>query len=58
MESAFMNKEAMPTEIDLKEKLGSTYTIWNDLKIYLNGNLKNPSGEWKYPGKSTVGAFE
>ena len=58
MESAFMKKEAMPTEIDLKEKLGLTYTTWNELKIYLNDNLKNPSEEWNYPGKSTVGAFE
>lgn len=57
MESAFMNKRAMPTEIELKEKLGSTYIIWNELKIYLNDNLKNPSEEWNYPGKKYGWSF-
>jgi hypothetical protein len=57
MESIFMNKSDRPTEQDLVDKLGSTYLLWSDLKSYLNDTLKNPSGEWNYPGKKYGWSF-
>lgn len=57
MESIFMNKSIQPTEQDLVDKLGTTFSIWSDLKSYLNDTLKNPAEEWNYPGKKYGWSF-
>ncbi len=57
MESFFMNKSEQPTEQDLVDKLGTTFSIWSELKSYLNDTLKNPVEEWNYPGKKYGWSF-
>lgn len=57
MESIFMNKSIQPTEQDLADKLGSTFSVWSELKSYLNDTLKTPAEEWNYPGKKYGWSF-
>lgn len=57
MESVFMNKSEQPSEQDLAEKLGSTFSVWSDLKSHLNDTLKDPSEEWNFPGKKYGWSF-
>lgn len=57
MESIFMDKATQPTNQNLIEKLGSTYSFWSDLKSYLNETLKDPSEEWNFPGKKYGWSF-
>jgi hypothetical protein len=57
MESIFMDKATQPTNQNLIENLGSTYSFWSDLKSYLNDTLINPSEEWNYPGKKYGWSF-
>ncbi len=52
MQSIFTDKEAVPGERDLAEKLGPTFSLWNKIRDYLNDFLKEPSGEWNYSGKN------
>ena len=52
-----MNKAAMPTYQELKEKLDTTFIIWNKLKSYLNENLNAPVEEWNSPGKKYGWSF-
>lgn len=57
MESIFMNKSIQPTEKNLVDKLGTTFSIWSDLKSNLNDTLKNPAKEWNCPGKKYGWSF-
>lgn len=57
MESIFMDKAVIPTEDDLKEKLGKTYAYWQKLKSYLFDSLKDPSEAWNFPGKKYSWSF-
>ena len=57
MESIFMDKAKMPTDQDLEKNLGSTFSIWNELKSYLINHLKEPSEEWNFPGKKYGWSF-
>jgi hypothetical protein len=57
MESIFMDKAVQPTESDLKEKLGSTYPLWSELKNWTFDYLKNTADEWSFPGKKYGWSF-
>jgi hypothetical protein len=57
MESIFMDKSIKPTNQDLMDKLGPTFSLWSDLKKYLNETLKDPSEEWNFPGKKYGWSF-
>ena len=57
MESIFMDKGTQPTNQDLIDNLGSTFSLWSDLKSYLNDSLINPSEEWNFPGKKYGWSF-
>ena len=57
MESIFMEKAAMPNDQNLKDKLGSTFSIWNEIKSYLNISLPSPAEEWNFPGKKYGWSF-
>ncbi len=57
MESVFMDKAKMPTENDLKEKLRTGFSTWNELKAYLHDTLIQPGEEWNYPGKKYGWSF-
>lgn len=57
MESIFMDKSIQPTEKNLVDKLGATFSFWLDLKAYLNDTLKNPAEEWNFPGKKYGWSF-
>ena len=52
-----MNKATQPANQNLIEKLGSTYSIWSDLNLYLNETLKDPSEEWNFPRKKYGWSF-
>lgn len=51
MESIFTDKTFVPSETDLKAKLGVVYPLWSDLKSWTFNHLRNPNEEWKFPGK-------
>lgn len=57
MESAFMDKSHQPTQEELKNTLGNSYSIWEGLRTYLNEILKVPGEEWNFPGKKYGWSF-
>lgn len=52
-----MDKSIKPTDQNLLDKLGFTFSFRSDLKKYLNETLKNQSEEWNYPGKKYGWSF-
>ena len=52
-----MDKAVKPVESELKETLGASFLLWNQLKNHLNAFLDNPSEEWNYPGKKYGWSF-
>lgn len=57
MESIFMNKSTKPTGQELKDKLGATFSLWSNLREFLNQTLIAPSEEWNFPGKKYGWSF-
>lgn len=51
--SIFDDKLTPPTEASLKQALGNSFTIWNDLKKVLAANYPPVSFEWGFTSKST-----
>ncbi len=52
-----MDKSIKPTNQDLMDKLGQTFSLWSDLKKYLKETLKDPAEEWNFPGKKYGWSF-
>jgi hypothetical protein len=57
MESVFMDKSNRPKDLDLKDKLGTTFLLWSNLAESLHETLVAPSGEWNFPGKKYGWSF-
>ena len=51
--SVFDDKLTPPTEASLKQALGESFAIWNELKKVLAANYPPVSFEWGFTSKST-----
>ena len=51
--SVFDDKLTPPTEASLKQALGKSFAIWNELKKVLAANYPPVSFEWGFTSKST-----
>lgn len=48
--SIFQDKAIMPTDIDLADKLGSTYNLWNQIRDFVFEKYPKAIAEWNYSG--------
>lgn len=55
--SIFQDKTIKPSDIDIAEKLGSTYKLWIQLQDFVLSKYPNGSSEWNYPGKKYGWSF-
>lgn len=55
--SVFTNKENIPSFSDLKENLGNTFILWNQIKDYVLEKYPMAKQEWNFPGKSFGWSF-
>lgn len=55
--SAFMDKELIPTEEDVIDKLGSNYSEWAAICESVRSKYPNPKEEWNFPGKKYGWSF-
>jgi hypothetical protein len=49
----FNDKSKQPSEDELKAKLGSTFTFWNDLKKLIASKFAPVNEEWGFTSKKT-----
>jgi len=47
----FTEKGLMPTDQDLIENLGTTYTLWHQIQGFVLDQYAKGLKEWNYPGK-------
>lgn len=55
--SIFTDKSIIPTNDDLKEKLGDTYSIWMDIYYMVYNFYPKGKEDWNYPGKKYGWSF-
>lgn len=55
--SIFSNKELIPGDRDLSEKLGKTCDLWNSIRDYVQEKAPDSVEEWKYSGKKFGWSF-
>lgn len=48
--SIFQDKETIPQESDLVEKLGESYSWWSEISDYVMVKCPLCKGEWNFPG--------
>ena len=51
MKSVFTDKTITPTDTELQEALGHTYSIWQDIEQYTLGLNTGFTTEWKHSGE-------
>jgi len=51
--SAFDDKSHPPDDKKLADVLGSTFILWNELKVWVNERFGPVSAEWGFASKST-----
>ncbi len=49
--SIFLEKEVIPSEVELAEKLGSAYKLWLDIYDFVLDKYPNGVPDWNFPGK-------
>ena len=49
--SIFSDKATIPTDQDLLENLGATYTLWHQIQDFVLDQYPEGIKEWNYPGK-------
>lgn len=50
--SIFDNKEIQPDLKQLKQAIGNTYEVWNEIKKFVLAQYPNATEEWNYSGKN------
>ncbi len=55
--SIFFDKEVIPSEIELAEKLGSAYDLWKQIYDFVLGKYPNGVPDWNFPGKKYGWSF-
>ncbi len=50
MKSVFMDQTLSPTTVQLKEALGSTYPLWEEISSYTLNMTKGLVEDWKFSG--------
>ena len=55
--SIFSNKELIPGDQALSEKLGKTCDLWNSIRDYVQKKAPDSVEEWKYSGKKFGWSF-
>jgi hypothetical protein len=55
--SVFQDKEIIPTDKDLADKLGAVYDLWIQLRDYVIERKPDCIKEWNYPGKKYGWSF-
>lgn len=55
--SIFSNKELIPGDQDLSEKLEKTCDLWNSIRDYVQEKAPDSVEEWKYSGKKFGWSF-
>ena len=49
--SIFTNKGTIPTDQDLVQNLGATYTLWHQIQAFVLDQYPAGIKEWNFPGK-------
>ena len=52
-EPIFLDKTKLPSESELKQTLGSTFDLWQEIKTFIKSEIGETSEEWKFYMKST-----
>ena len=52
-EPIFLDKAKPPSEAKLKQTLGSTFDLWQEIKTFVKSEIGETSEEWKFYMKST-----
>jgi len=55
--SIFLEKEVIPSEVELVEKLGSAYKLWQEIYNFVLDKYPNGISEWNFPGKKYGWSF-
>ena len=56
-QSYFMDKSNKPGEDDLRECLGSTFSLWTRISYYVYEQYPKGVSEWNFPGKKYGWSF-
>ena len=49
----FLDKSKQPTEAELKQTLGLTFDLWQEIKEFIEDEIGETTEEWKFYMKST-----
>ena len=52
-EPIFLDKSKQPAENELKQTLGSTFDLWQEIKTFIKSEIGETAEEWKFYMKST-----
>lgn len=55
--SIFEDKSAIPTDQDLKNALGGTFPLWNEIRDYVIQKYPGAVEDWNCPGKNYGWSF-
>ncbi len=55
--SIFMDATSVPTDVNLSEKLDTTYKFWLEIIAFVIQKYPNGCAEWNYPGKNYGWSF-
>lgn len=55
--SVFTEKSHVPTEVQVAEKLGSKYALWEELRAFVLEKYPPGKQEWNFPGKKYGWSF-
>jgi len=44
----FLDKSNPPSETDLKQTIGRAFSLWKDVKNFINSDIGDTSEEWKF----------
>ena len=53
----FRDKDVIPEEGILKEKIGAKYELWSIIKKYVHDHLPEAKDEWNFPGRKYGWSF-
>lgn len=57
MQSIFLDKNQEPTTLDLQIGIGATFSIWNEIEVFLYEVYPKVYPKWHFASAKWVGVF-